>query len=377
MFKIRYVNAVLDGSGYASCGRSYIKALIDSGNDVKIKAVSFEEARPDIGEFTTYIKPNISDSQDFEFNIVHLTPEHFPTNYVPGKINIGLTVWETTKIPKYWVECCNKMDAIIVPCKWNKSVFIDSGVTVPIYVVPHVVDLGNPSKIQEFQVDGVPDDVFKFYSIWQFTERKDPVSLLKAYWHAFSKDDKVALIIKTYRSNYSDSETKAVVDTIQRIKQSMVMTPEQGHAPVYLVTSMLSYDEVLGLHKYGDCFVSFARAEGFGLPMAEAAVLGKPVITTGFGGVLEFLNDDNSLLTNYTLTPVSGMPHIPWYTGDQLWAQVDVKHGSDLMKRIYTHKDLYDRLSKKALRTVKPALTYEVIADKFNKVLHLLENKKG
>ena len=370
MFKIRYVNAVLDGSGYASCGRSYIKALIDSGNDVKIKAVSFENARPDIGKFTPYIKPNISDSQDFDINIVHLTPEHFPNNFVYGKINIGLTVWETTRIPDYWVDCCNKMDAIIVPCSWNKEVFTNSGVTVPIYVVPHVVDLGDTSTIKEFKVNGVPDDAFKFYSIWQFTERKDPLSLLKAYWHAFSEDDNVALIIKTYRSDYSDAETKVVVETIQRIKQSMKMTPEQGHAPVYLVTNMLSYDEILGLHKYGDCFVSFARAEGFGLPMAEAAVLGRPVVTTGFGGVLEFLNADNSLLSKYTLTPVSGMPHIPWYTGDQLWAQADVKHGSDLMRRVYDDSDLYRRVSAKALNTVKPLLSYENVSSIFNSVLN-------
>ena len=97
MFNIRYVNPVKDGSGYASCGRLYIKALIDAGHDVTIHAVSFEHARPDLGYLTSYIDPNINKNIDFNVNIVHLTPEHYLSNYVPNKVNIGLTVWETTK----------------------------------------------------------------------------------------------------------------------------------------------------------------------------------------------------------------------------------------------------------------------------------------
>ena len=375
MFKIRYVNAILDGSGYASCGRSYVKSLIDSGDSITIKQVSFEEARPDIGEYSEYIYPNINKELDFDINIVHLTPEHFLSNYVPGKVNIGLTVWETTKIPKFWVQCCNTMDGIIVPCEWNKQVFEESGVRVPIKVVPHVVDIPNLDGIKEFRPADVPEDAYIFYNISQLTERKGIFETLKAYWHAFSKDDKVAFVLKVYRSNYSEEEVKAVVDIIKRIKHSMPMPPEIGHAPVYLITEMLSYDEIMGLHKACDCFVSLNKAEGFGLPEAEAAVVGNPIITTGFGGVKQFLNEENSLLTNYTLSPVSGMPHIQWYSVDQLCAHADIKHGSDLMCKIFKDKELHKELSAKVKATVKPMLSSKAIGDRFNEVLKFFTDR--
>ena len=370
MHKIRYTNPVLDGSGYAACGRTYIKALIDKGHDVTINQVTFEAARPDIGEFTEYINPNIGRNIDYDINLIHLTPEQYPIHMQHGKINVGFTVWETTKIPQLWVECCNKMDAIIVPCKWNVEVFRDSGVVVPIYCVPHVVDYqGKDADVPPFSVDGVPDGAFKFYSIFQFVERKDPVSILKAYWHAFTAGDNVALILKTYRSDYSDAEKQIVIETIKRLKASIPMPSGVIHAPVYVITDMLSVDEITGLHKYGDCFVNFNRAEGFGLPEAEAAVLGNPVIVTGFGGVLEYLNNGNSLLVDYTLTPVSGMPHIPWYTGDQLWAQANVYHASELMKQIYNDRELYDRVSKSAKQTVGEQLSYDSIGNLYSEVL--------
>ena len=369
MYKIRYTNPTSDGSGYASCGRSYIKALIDYGHDISINQVSFEAARPDLGEFKDYIMPNIQRPNGHTINLVHLTPEQYPIHWQSGKINVGFTVWETTKIPQLWVECCNKMDAIIVPCEWNVKVFRDSGVNVPIFCVPHVVDYTGHEDVEEFGVDSVPADAFKFYSIFQFVERKDPVSLLKAYWHAFTEKDNVALVLKTYRSDYSAGEKQIVIDTIKRVKASMPMPQDRGYPPVYLITDMLSVDEITGLHKYGDCFVNLNRAEGFGLPEAEAAVLGNPVIVTGFGGVLEYLDDSNSLLVDYTLTPVSGMPNIPWYTGDQLWSQANVYHASQLMRKLYEDRNLYDTISRNCVKSVKPKLSYEAIGKLYTKVL--------
>ena len=367
--KLRYVNPVLDSSGYAACGRSYIRALIEAGNDVSINQVSFEEARPELGSYADYILPNIDKNNNYDVNIVHLTPEQYPIHLQYGKVNIGFTVWETTKIPDLWVECCNSMDAIIVPCEWNVKVFRNSGVTVPIFCVPHVVDLGDIDTVPEFSVDGVSNTSFKFYSICQFTERKDIISLLKAYWYAFDSNDDVVLILKTYRSNYSDSETKVVIETIKRIKAIMPMPDGRGYPRVNVITDMLSVDEITGLHKYGDCFVSLNRAEGFGLPEAEAATVGNPNIVTGFGGVLEFLNNTNSLLVNYTLTPVSGMPHIPWYKGDQLWAQADVEHAALCMRKIFDDKELYNNLSKNSIEQVSNKLSSKNIGELYTKTI--------
>jgi glycosyltransferase involved in cell wall biosynthesis len=164
------------------------------------------------------------------------------------------------------------------------------------------------------------------------TERKHPLALIKAYWYEFQNDEDVALVLKTYRSDYSEQEKSAIRITIQRLKE---VTPMEKYPPIFLISHMLTRDEILGLHARGDCYVSLDRGEGFGLSPFTAGACGTPIIITGWGGVTEYAKSDNSYLVNYTLTPVFGMPWSPWYLGNQLWAEPDVAHGGQLMREVY------------------------------------------
>lgn len=193
------------------------------------------------------------------------------------------------------------------------------------------------------------------------TERKDPVSLIKAYWYAFQNNENVALVLKTYRSDYSEQEKDAIRMTINRLKSVAVL---DNYPPIYLISDMLTEDEIRSLHVRGDCYVSLDRGEGFGLSSFTAGAYGKPIIVTGFGGSTEYAKEDNSYLVNHTLTPVSGMPWSPWYRADQLWAQADVKHGSDLMKYVYENKDKAKRLGKDLQEYIYDTFSHEVLGKK-------------
>jgi glycosyltransferase involved in cell wall biosynthesis len=46
-----------------------------------------------------------------------------------------------------------------------------------------------------------------------------------------------------------------------------------------------------GLLAAADVFVSLHRSEGFGLGLAEAMLLGKPVVGTAYSGNADFLDD--------------------------------------------------------------------------------------
>ena len=137
------------------------------------------------------------------------------------------------------------------------------------------------------------------------TERKNPVSSLKAYWYAFQNNEDVALVLKTYRSDYSEQEKDAIRRTINRLKDIM---PMDVYPKISLIPNLLTDNEIHGLHSRGDCYVSTDRGEGFGLSGAAAGSFGKPIIVTGFGGALEYAKEDNSYLIDYHLTPVFGMP---------------------------------------------------------------------
>jgi glycosyltransferase involved in cell wall biosynthesis len=370
MLKIKYWGSIFDGSGYGSCSRHYIKALIECGAELTLSPVSFEQERPDLGELGNYLSKYINKPIDYDVNLIHLTPEHYPLYREEEKINVGYTVWETDKIHHDWVGYCNCMDAILVACEWNVEVFRNSGVTVPIYCVPHVIDTTQFNGVDKFVMDGPKEDDYIFYSIFQFNEKKDPVSLLKAYWHAFNSEDNVALVLKVYRYGHSEKEQNIVIQTIKKIKESMIMPKGKDYARVYLILTVLSDKEILELHKLGDCFVSLNRGEGFGLPIAEASAAGNPSIVTGYGGVNQFLNKGNSYLIDYVLTPVSGMVNTPWYLSDQCWAQANVKQAAEVMKHVYKYRNETDETGLLAQKYVTENFNYQVIGKLYINILN-------
>jgi glycosyltransferase involved in cell wall biosynthesis len=359
---IRYTAPLLDNSGYAQAARGNILALHELGVPLTLNPISFEQAKPDLGKHGGLIQSLIDKDIDFNINLTHTTPEFWEKHAHRAATNVGYTIWETTKLhPKWPGYINNNVDMCLVGCEWNKEVFKDSGITVPIGVVPHGINVSDYDGIQPYRVKGVSDDTFMFYSIFQWTERKHPLAMIKAYWHAFQNNENVALVLKTYRSDYSEQEKEAIRTTIRRLK---AVTPMDKYPPIYVIPNMLSNDEILGLHARGDCYVSLDRGEGFGLSPFAAGAAGNPIIVTGFGGATEYAKPDNSYLVDYNLTPVFGMPWSPWYRGDQLWAEPAVKHGSNLMKNVFENQEGAIARGKKLQESIKENFSWKRIGER-------------
>jgi glycosyltransferase involved in cell wall biosynthesis len=100
----------------------------------------------------------------------------------------------------------------------------------------------------------------------------------------------------------------------------------------------MSESQILGLHSIGDCYVSLCKSEGFGLPIFEANNYGKDIITTGYGGPIDFLTAVHPGLVKYTLGSVKEMSAFsPLYTNEQRWAYPDLEHAGKLMKKMSTN----------------------------------------
>jgi len=369
---IKYIAPVFDGSGYGQASRGYVLALHKLGVPITIKPVSFDKNGPDLGKDGEILKSLVDNNVEYDVVVIHLTPEFWGQHKEVGKFNVGYTVWETSRLHSDWPGYINdNVDACMVGCEWNIEVFKNSGVTVPIYVVQHGIDVDGFDDINPYKVTGIKEGAYKFYNIFQFTERKHPMALIKSYWAAFQNNENVAVILKTYRSNHSDEERSAIRTTLQRLKD---VTPLDSYPPIYLISSLLSRDEVIGLHKYGDCLVSLDRGEGFGLVPFEAGVIGNSIMVTGLGGVLEFANEANSNLVRYTLTPVSGMPWSPWYRGDQLWAEPDCAHAIELFKEVYNNQKSASDKGKLLEKNIKTNFSWEIVG---RRMLNTLESVSG
>jgi len=332
---IKYTAPMFDGSGYAQAARGNILALNSLGVPLTLNPISFEAARPDLGPDGKILTDLVGKDVDYNINIIHTTPEFWARHKEVDKVNVGYTIWETDRLHPSWQTYINSnVQKILVGSEWNVGVFKNSGVEVPIGVVPHGIEVSDFDDVEPYKVSGIADDAFVFYSIFQWTERKHPVALIKSYWYAFQNDENVALVLKVYRGNYEDREKNAIRSTVKRLKE---VTPMDKYPKIYLILDMLSQEEMLGLHARGDCYVSLDRGEGFGLSPFAAGAAGNPIIITNFGGATEYAKEHNSYLVDYVLTPVSGMPWSPWYRGDQLWAEPNVLHGAELMRQVYNN----------------------------------------
>ena len=92
-----------------------------------------------------------------------------------------------------------------------------------------------------------------------------------------------------------------------------------------------------GLIALCDCYVSLHRAEAFGLPIAQAMWLGKPVIATAYSGNLDYMTPDNSYLVRSRLVPIDGEP-VPG-AGHGEWADPDIGHAASLMRTVFDDPD--------------------------------------
>lgn len=373
--RLRYTSACRDTSGYAAAARDYISALLNTGQvDMTLKIASFEQTKVVHEQFEQDIEGMVERPLAFDIQIAHLTPENFPACRAPGAYNIAYTAWETERLPYSWPELLNSMDEVWVPSQWNKEVFRNSGVEVPITVIPHIVPM------DKMQVDNdltfppaLTKEHYVFYSIFQWIERKNPRGLLTAYFTEFKETDKVYLLLKTYRLNCSASEKQAVRSDIEAIKRSLGLP---YYPPIVFFGDLLTRPQINRIHQRCDCYVSLQRGEGFGIPLAEAMSFEKPVITPAYGGCLEFMDKENSLLVPAQRTPVNGMI-FGNYHGHMVWGEPDIMAAREKMRFCYENRDQAKVYGKRAAADIAEKFNAKTIANTIVQRLREIEATRG
>jgi len=198
-----------------------------------------------------------------------------------GKYRIGYTMLEVDGIPEDWIIQANELDEVWVPSTFNKQTFLDSGLKVPIHVMPLGVnpDFYNP-KIRAYR----PTQRYTFLSVFEWGERKAPEILLRAYHNAFTKKDDTLLLLKIINT-----------DPGLNIQQEInaLGLPDDGPPVAILYNQELPTHQMGSLYRSVDCFVTSTRGEGWGMPIIEAMACAKPVIATGWSAHTDFLTDDN------------------------------------------------------------------------------------
>jgi len=297
--------------------------------------------------------------------IVHTVPEYYLRwiEQEKGKRMIGCTVWETDHLPQHWPTLLNSMDRLLVPCRWNREVFRQCGVTVPIDVIPHVAPAREPANASAPESAGSGDYVF--YTIGAWTARKAIWNTIRCYLDTFTAADPTLLLVKTgWRDLARRSRPKPFFASTRHAVRK-ILSRYRDPARIRLIRDELSDEAMLALHARGDCYVSLTRSEGWGLGAFDAAAFGRPVIMTGYGGQLDFLPEDLAFLVRYDIVPAKatgGESSI--FTPEQNWAEPSVQHGAQLMRWVFENRE-EARARGQALRAhVRRHYREEVVMEK-------------
>jgi len=124
-----------------------------------------------------------------------------------------------------------------------------------------------------------------------------------------------------------------------------------------LLDRVMSHDDLYGLMRCCDAYLSLHRSEGYGLTLAEVMALGKPVIATGYSGNLDFMTAENSYLVKHRRVTLSRTSQS--YREGCTWAEPDVDHAASLLRRAMNSPAEAKAVGEMARRDVREKLSLE------------------
>lgn len=388
-------------SGYGAHSRDIASALINNGYDVDFISLPWgatpkyilDRENPD----ETKILDRIKHPEHIKYRPDVFIQITIPNEFTPhGVYNIGITAGiESTACKPEWIEGCNKMDLIITTSTHSKQVFHDSvftneqghqlAVTKPIEVLFEGVDIQkyiNPDKASIQAIDeklsGVSEQfLFLFVGHWLQGnlghDRKDVGMLVKTFLETFKlKKNRPALLLKTSGAGFSIAERTVITDKINIIQKSIRDTGFTGKLPnIYVLNGELTDSEMAALYKHPKvkAMVSFTKGEGFGRPMLEFSLTGKPILASGWSGHLDFLQNESSVLLPGSLDKIHGSALNDYFIPDAKWFTVNYSIAMQFMDNVYEHYDVYLSRGKQQKKYSIDNFTLEKMGIKLKEIL--------
>lgn len=356
-------------SGYGSHSRDLLKSLYDLDlYDIKIDSSNWGttpmNAIEDDNLFHSWISSNIitniSETPDIYIQVT--VPNEFQR---VGKYNIGVTAGiETTVAPKSWVDGINRMDKVITTSTFSKDVLLQTvynetdkvtgklikqyKVETPIEVLHEGVDLSVYIKQKsKLKLDLKEDFNYLFVGHWLKgdigQDRKDVGMLIKCFCEAFKEgEDRPGLVLKTSSASFSIKQREVFRKKIEEITSKYSNPPS-----VYLLFGQLTDEEMNQLYNHPKikAMVSLTKGEGFGRPLLEFTMSGKPVIASNWSGHKDFLPMDKAIMVGGKLTQVDSSAADEFILKDSKWFTANYNEVVEVLKIV---KNDYQKFTEKS-----------------------------
>lgn len=305
--RIRYYCHWSELSGFGRAARDYVAALTRAGAEVDVVSWSGALESPE----PRYQHPHVVSLEHVDrlappdVAVFHASAPWLIRGLPPRLVDdldhaprVAMTTWETLVAPD-WVAAglADAFDRVIVPSSYAAAALQAGDVDLDdVRVVPHTFD---PAFWE-------PQDVphgseVRFYTSGVWSERKNPLGVVRAYLHAFTADDDVKLTLAVADPDVASLRALLACSGIPPERQPRIeLLPGAG------MTMGMGEQQLLDLHRSHDCYVSATRGEAWGLGMFEAACMRRCVIAPDMGGQVDFLDDAYHILYQTTSTPCFG-----------------------------------------------------------------------
>ena len=380
-------------SGYGAHSRDLLQALYEMDLfEIKIDSCMWGSTPMTALEdnlFHKWIDSNI-------VNQLEKTPDIYVQVTVPnefqrvGKFNIGITAGiETTIAPKDWIDGCNRMDLIIATSTFSKDVLLqtvyneneqNTGKLIKQHKIERQIEVlfeGVDTKIynnvyNNIDIDIKEDFAYLFVGHWlkgdTGQDRKDVGMLIRCFAEAFKDvEDRPALILKTSSASFSIKERESFRKKIEGLVSDYKNPPS-----IYLLFGDLTNDEMNNLYNHPKVksMVTITKGEGFGRPLLEFTMTGKPVIASNWSGHKDFLPMDKAIMIGGKLTEVHESAVDTFILKDSKWFTANYNEVAEVFKLVY--KD-YDKFLEKSMvlgNENKERFSMEKMKEKFKDIIN-------
>ena len=311
-----------------------------------------------------------------------------------GHYNIGITAGvETTICPKDFIDGSNKMDLIIVPSNFTKQnlggtvyqqkdntteqIIGEIKTTTPIEVLFEGVDTEIFSKGSGNDVLANVKEDFNFLIVGHWLkgdlgqDRKDIGMAIKTFATVFQylpKDKKPGLIVKTSHAGFSVIDREGTREKLEGV----LKTFGDKCPSVYLLHGDMEEADMSNLyhHPKVKAMISFAKGEGYGRPMAEFTLTGKPIIASGWSGQMDFLPADNAVLLEGNLTPVHESAADQFCMKEAQWFTANYSNAANKIYDVYNNYNTYLQKSAGLKENTLKNFTLDKMNEKFEQILN-------
>jgi len=289
-----------------------------------------------------------------DFNLFHLNGDEIEAALAQlgglrgDALNVVSPMWELPRYPAEWARQLERFDEV-----WAGSRFIADAIA-PAVSIP-VVHMPLATQVTRLRLRGrrsfaIPEHMYAFlflFDLRSYADRKNPLGVIEAFSRFLAERPlaQACLVIKVHGTANAPEQAAELSERVAALGTRAV-----------LIDRLLDEDEVHALIYNCDAFISLHRAEGYGLGLAEAMCLGRPVVATAYSGNLEFMDDSVARLVPYSLVPVPAGAYPHWE--GQHWADPDVDAAAAAMTQLYDAPESGRQLGQRASQHMQARFSY-------------------